>query len=325
MSNTRKTLFAALGAALLLAGSVPAWAAPPVVVNSLSVDDWFGGNEGTGTSVGTVAFVPGPGTPPLGAGSVELVVDGTGRASFGTAAYKGTRLDTITQLTYRAYVAAFGGQEAPTLQFDVDYDANDANTAYQGRLVTYFASPLPAGTWTAIDARAGTWWSTQAPGNALCSQTTPCTWNDVLLHFPNAAIRNDPSAGGPLLFRLGGPVTGGGRVNVDDFTITANAVTTTYDFEPGVAVNPTVAQPGSLVTIRAFGFAPQSTVKSFYYVNGTSGKRVLLCSALSGADGTFLCSVRLPTGSLAGAAGSHGVLIQGKSRIRETTQVVITP
>ncbi|MBM4243294.1 MAG: hypothetical protein FJ148_05685 [Deltaproteobacteria bacterium] len=98
MSNTRMTILAAAAATLVAVGAGPAAAAE--VVNQLSLDNWFGGNEGPSGSVGTVAFVPGPGVLPVGAGSAELTVDATGRASFGSALYKGTRLDNITQLEY---------------------------------------------------------------------------------------------------------------------------------------------------------------------------------------------------------------------------------
>lgn len=313
--------------ALVMAGTLAGPGSAPaadVVINNFSLQGWFGGNEGPGGSVGTVTFVPGPDTPPLGAGSVQLTVDSNGRASFGTAAYKGTRLDTIDQLEFEAYVSSIDHPESPSLQFDVDYDSSDGNTAYQGRLV--FLPPLPPlDTWVPIDALAGTWWATGAPGNTVCTQGSPCTWAQVLAAFPNAAIRNDPSQGGNLLFRLGGPIPGGATVNVDQFTIKIGASITTYDFEPGVSVNPSVAQPGTVVTIRAYGFKPQSTVKSFYYVPGTNGKRVLLCSALASETGAFLCSVPLPTGALAGPAGVHNVLVTGQRRIRYTTQVIVSP
>jgi hypothetical protein len=324
MWNTSRTIVAALSAAVVVLGAVPAHAAT-TTVNSLSVNGWFGGNEGPSGSVGAVAFVPGPPTAPLGTGSVQLTVDANGRASFGTAAYKGTRLDKITALQYQVNVQSFGGAEAPTLQFDVDYDSTDGITTYQGRLVTYSATPLSINSWYSVNALAGTWWATGAPGNAHCTQATPCTMAQVLSLFPQAAIRNDAAQGGNVLFRLGGPVAGGGRVNVDAFQITTNTGSSIYDFEPGVAVNPSVAQPGTVVTITAFGFKPQSTVKSFYVTGGTTGKKVLLCSGTSGEDGTFYCSVPLPTGTLAGPAGTHNIEIQGKNRVRYGTQVFITP
>jgi len=319
----REFVAATVAAVALVLSSAPARAAN-VVVNSLSVAGWFGGNEGPSGSSGTVDFVPGPGVAPLGGGSARLTVDGTGRASFGTALYKGTLLAAISQLEFGAWVASTGNPEAPSLQFDVDYNATDANTAYQGRLVFIPALP-PLETWVTFDGLAGTWWATGAPGNVPCSQATPCTWAQVLANFPNAAIRNDPSQGGNLLLRLGGPITGGASVNVDAVAITASAVATTFDFEPGVSVNPTVAVAGTPVTVRAYGFKPNSTVKSFYYVNGTSGKRVLLCSALASATGVFVCTVPLPTGALAGSPGVHGVVIQGQPRVKLQTQFILNP
>jgi hypothetical protein len=322
MPNMRNALTAAVLTTAFFTG--PPARAADVVVNSLSLASWFGGNEGPGGSTGTVSFVPGPDPAPLNGGSAELAVDGTGRASFGTGLYKGTLLATISQLQFKAYVSSFGNPESPSLQFDVDYNATDANTAYQGRLV--FIPPTPTlDTWASFDALAGTWWATAMPGQGVCSQGTPCTWGQVLAAFPNASIRNDSIQGGNVLFRLGGPITGGAVVNVDAFTITAGASTTTWDFEPGVSVNPSVAQAGALVTIRAYGFKPQSTVKSFYMVPGTYGKRVLLCSATSSATGAFLCTVPLLTGALAGPPGTHNVVILGQRRVNYTTQIIISP
>ncbi|HVG38362.1 MAG TPA: hypothetical protein VM870_03680, partial [Pyrinomonadaceae bacterium] len=64
----------------------------PVVVTNASLNGWFFFNEGAN---GTGQFEVGPATPPLGGGSANLIVDGTGRESLGTQAYAGTRLDQI--------------------------------------------------------------------------------------------------------------------------------------------------------------------------------------------------------------------------------------
>jgi hypothetical protein len=133
--NTRTTILLTLVAAFVALGADAAHAASKTV-NALSVDEWFGGNEGPGGSIGTVTFVPGPTAAPFGTGSAELTVDATGRASFGTGLFKGTSLDDIAALQYWVNVQPFGGTEAPTLQVDVDYDSTDLNTAWQGRLVT---------------------------------------------------------------------------------------------------------------------------------------------------------------------------------------------
>jgi len=211
--------------------AVPSLAAT-VVVATLSTDAWFNLNEGPAGSVGDTTFVPGPATPPLGNGSAMLEVDDTGRASFGTELYKGTALASITQMTFSSYASSAKTVVNPALQFDIDYDGTDMSTAYQGRL-TFEPSGAPTpDTWVSQDALAGTWWASQAPGNGVCPQSSPCTWAQVLAAFPNAAIRNDASQGGALLFRLGGPIGGGAVANVDDFTIPVCSSYTTYVFEP---------------------------------------------------------------------------------------------
>jgi len=295
------------------------------VVNTLAVDDWFAGNEGPGGSVGTAAFVPGPAPTPLGNGSVELTVDSTGRASFGTTQYKGTPLAAITQLSYATFVTSTGNPQPPTLQLDMDYNGADSNTSWQGRLVSIPPAVAP-GSWVTLNPLAGTWYATGLPGSSVCPASSPCTWAQVLAAFPNAAIRNDPAAGGVLLFRLGGPIAGGAQVHVDAFTIQVGTTTTTYDFEAGAAVNPTAAQGGTMVTIRAYGFRPQSTVRSYYLGGGATGRRrVLLCAATSSETGAFVCSVPLPSGTLAGSAGVHDIVVYGPRVVRYRTQIVLTP
>jgi hypothetical protein len=303
--------------------SNPAHAAGTLVVKTMSPDVWFGLNEGPAGSVGASSFVPGPGAPPLGGGSAQLVVDSAGRASFGTELYKGTPLSSITTLTYSSYSSSVATLSSPSFQIEVDYDATDASTTYQGRLVYEPGAP-PADAWVASNALTGAlWWATAAPGNSVCSQGDPCTWSELTTAFPNAAVRNDPSAGGAVLFRVGGPIAGGSTVYVDDLTISAGSDTTTYDFEAGASVLPSVASAGAVVVIRAYGFKPNTNVKAYYYTNARP-RRVRLCQAPASSTGAFECAVPLPT-DLAGPAGVHNVRIQGRTRVRYDTAVVLTP
>ncbi len=103
---------------------------PPAnhVVRTLTTTDWFGGNEGPGGSLGNVTLVEGPNPAPLGIGTAALDVDDTGRASLGTNAYAGTRLDAFTDIEYDGYVVGAGTNQL-VLQFDVDYDSTDLSTA----------------------------------------------------------------------------------------------------------------------------------------------------------------------------------------------------
>jgi len=298
--------------------------AASVVVTTLSTDLWFNLNEGPAGSVGDTTFVPGPATPPAGNGSAMLEVDDTGRASFGTELYKGTALASITQMTFSSYASSAETVVNPALQFDIDYDGTDMSTAYQGRLTFEPAGAPTPDTWVSQDALAGNWWASQAPGNGVCPQSTPCTWAQVLAAFPNAAIRNDSVGGGALLFRLGGPIAGGAIANVDDFTITVSSSSTTYDFEPGASENPSVGSAGSIIAITAYGFSPNRTVRAFYYTNA-SPRRVKLCQALSSATGSFYCAVAIPTAPVSGPSGVHIIRVKGPRRLDYRTSFVLTP
>jgi len=219
---------------LVVAGSV---FAATTVVSPGNLTGWafFDENPSGGTSSGT--FVNGPATPPLGSGSAQLTVNDTGRENLGTLAFAGTRLDQVSALSYAAYKQSGDPFVQVSLQFDVDYNLNDTDTSYQGRLVfepyQTLGAPVPNGAWQTYDARAGEWWASRAPGNAVCPQSAPCTWSQVLSAFPNAGIS------GVLLLRAGGPWAGGFVGNADALSITVNGANTTVDFE--LVVFPTSA------------------------------------------------------------------------------------
>jgi hypothetical protein len=204
-----------------------------VVVTQANMNGWFFFNEGANGS-GTIEV--GPATPPLGAGSANLIVNSTGRESFGTQAYAGTPLNQISELRYSTYKNTNPDQAVDiSLQFDIDYDGAGGNNAYQGRLIfePYLAGTNPQqNVWQTWHALAGKWYgSNQTASGGLCPQSAPCTWPQVLSNFPNATIFNN-SFGGVLLFRAGGPWANGYDGNVDAFNIGVGTTYTTFDFEP---------------------------------------------------------------------------------------------
>jgi hypothetical protein len=293
------------------------------VIRQLDVSTWFGGNEGPGGSVGNVKLVPGPGIPPLGTGSAELTVDSTGRASLGTNEFAGTLLTSITDLEFEGYVVG-GTTNQLVLGFDVDYDATDANTAYQGRLVFVPATNPPPDAWRNLNTFTdGTWFASQAPGNATCNQTTPCTWAQVLAAFPNAGIRNDSIQKGAFLARLGGPISGGATAYVDNIRLSTASDTHIIDFEPGASITPSVGPMGTNVTVDAFGFKPKAKVTAHYYTS--TKKKVLLCKSTANANGEALCAGTIPTtAQKAGPAGAHRVRVKG-GKIIYNVDFVLTP
>jgi hypothetical protein len=202
-----------------------------VVVSPANMNGWGFFNEGAN---GVGGFEQGPGTPPLGTGSAFLTVDATGRHNLATTAYAGTRFDQLGELRYSTYQDNnANGVVAISLQLGVDYNLTDANNAFQGRLV-FEPYQIPANiqqnVWQTWNPLAGKWWASGAPGNAVCPQSNPCTWQQVLAAFPNAGFHANPIHG-LVIFRAGGPWAPGFDGNVDAFTIGVGASYTTYDFE----------------------------------------------------------------------------------------------
>lgn len=329
----RRQGLVALAIGVVAAGmlAVPAGAST-TTVGALSVNGWFGINEGPSGSVGTTTLLSGPGTPPAGTGSAKLTVDSTGRASLGTNAYAGTKLSQISALSYATRAPSANLNNQPNLQFDVDYVTTDSSTAYQGRLTFIRNSAVPANTWTTVDAlNDGKWYATGAPGNTVCTQASYCTWSQILTAFPTAGIRNDSVGKGAMILRLGGPVAGGATVYVDDFSITRPSGTSTVDFEPGASVSPSVGPPGTVVTVTLFGYRPGVNVVVKFdrlAANLHAGpRRALLCKQRALADGSVTCTHAIPT--VPGNVGVHPIVTKGKgangAQLKYSLDFVVSP
>ena len=230
-----------------------------VVVYPDSMRGWAFYNDQTGAAcpTGTACrMVQGPETPPLGAGSAELYdsLSTDGKALI-LADYAGTRFDQITELHYSTYRQSVnvGNNLAISLQFNVDYDLNDAATGYQGRLVyepyVGIGGNVPQNTWQTWDAKAGKWWGTKATvtrnGASVanpCVQATPCTWAAVLTAFPNVGVH---SLYGAVVLKAGSGWPGF-RGNVDHLSIGISGVTTAFDFELAAPTLMPASPPDSL-------------------------------------------------------------------------------
>jgi hypothetical protein len=290
-----------------------AGAAPSVtqVVHEQTANGWFSLNEGPTGSVGTSDLVVGPGALPSGTGSVKLTVDGTGRASIGTNQFKGTRLDQLTGLSYSVFVPNAAGNGYPVLQFDVDYDLNDANTAYQGRL-SYNLGAVANNTWVNVNAFPGTFFRSNVAASPLLACGGACTIAQVLAQYPNAGIRN-VGGSGALLLRLGGPVTGGATVYADALQVNTTALNTLVDFEPGAVLTPNQGPSGTVVTATAYGFKPNKKV-SFRYHGYAKPKWTVLCKVKVPVNSTTAtCTFTVPTGTAGGNIGIHPIEIKGKA------------
>lgn len=244
-----------IGIGLLLAVVIaPRYASADstIVVTPDNANGWWFFQE---TPTGSGTFVYGPSTAPLGGGSAQLTVNNTGGVIFGTFAFVGTRLDAITSLAYRTFRVSGSSALAPSLQFDIDTNVTDTNTAWQGRLVyePYYTHTVSTGvwqTWNPLDnSGTGNWWFSGAPGNAVCSISHACTWAQVRAAFPNAGIRSAGTNTGALQFKAGGGWTSGFVGSIDAFSIGVNNTVTTYDFELSFTVPTTTSiSPSSKLT-----------------------------------------------------------------------------
>jgi hypothetical protein len=273
---------------LLLVGVVVALVATlagcKLVVTPSQTNGWFFLNEG---SNGSGYYVNGPGTPPAGRGSALLTVDANGRENIATGLFTGRQLSTLTQLKYSTYQAFSGSpNETPTLQFDVDYDSTDSTTAYQGRLVYVPAAsqtvlPHVWQTWDTMDTNAS--WYSSASGassfrpivggvtqtNPPCTQTTYCTWSQLMTDYPNARIRPTVSSvPGLFLIRAGGPVTSGFVGATDNVIVGISGNDVETNFEPGDG-NQVINQADA--ASRGFAFVQETPTGSGAFVNGPNG------------------------------------------------------
>jgi hypothetical protein len=226
----------------MVLGAAPAAASDPVpvtvVVTPSQPHGWYFYDDDYPGAVGS--YVTGPGTPPAGTGSAQMVLS-TGplsvqRETITTLAYAGTRFDAITKLEYYTF-----GSVA-NVQFNMDFDLTDTKTSWMGRLVYQPSGGIEGGGWTKWNPMSGTWYCTagnpaipeqvwKAPwvGNGMvandCSGSH--TWTEILAHYPNAGIK---VTDGGIHLKANAGVSFNG--SVDAFTIKANGIETTYDFDP---------------------------------------------------------------------------------------------
>jgi hypothetical protein len=203
-------------------GQSPNAPAALVVVSPSNMDGWttFNGYCGKteGASTGSVAFVTGPGTPPLGVGSFEFTVgsDGSSSPEIANANYYGLRLDQINAFSYSTYVQNSGTRtgQAPYIYLDVDYTGD--NTAddllffeptyqtgtYSGDTVPNQCPGIPncvaVGSWQTWDARLGGWWSLNEGGGPPLH-----TLQGYMTAHPNSRIVNESGSNGGVHFATG--------------------------------------------------------------------------------------------------------------------------
>lgn len=206
-----------------------------------STTNWGFAQE-TGTT-GSGQYVSGPATPPMGSGSANLTIDAAGDGwVFGSAEFAGVRLADISALSYSTYRTSGGVAEAVALNVAYDPDVTDGTSGWFGRLVyePYLQGSSPQTgvweNWDTLDGGNGLWWASPNGTSTVddtCPQSSPCTLTTLLTTFPNIGI--NPSA--PQVIFKAGSGWASFDGNVDNFSLTVNGVSYSYDMEPLLPVH----------------------------------------------------------------------------------------
>ena len=268
----RRAAFAIAAASVaIVAGGVSAAAAGPttVVVTPANFATIFSAQTATPTS--SDQFVVGPGTPPLGVGSLELTtVDSAGHQQYLERQQPPpltTPISTINLMGYSTYRHAESTSTDPTVVAAINMEiftnpaGSPGNQGYDTLVFEPYLNPQTAQTvtsntwqtWDAYQAGAAIWTSTHTIGGVAAHTQAP--WSTIVASNPNAVIigygPNQGSANPGLIS------------NVDALKIgTSDGNSTTYDFEPPAPVNtPEVPLPVLLIGIGG-GLAAVATLRS---------------------------------------------------------------
>jgi uncharacterized repeat protein (TIGR01451 family) len=242
-------------------------AAQIVTVTTATPDGWtfqVVDDEPDGITTGTITIVPGPGTPPLGDGSLQfnLGTEGEDGVQARNINYDGQYIRDLAELTYSTYVQQPGSDtQAPYIILDIDLN-NDGvrddlwffEPAYQTGAFcpSNPQAAVATGSWQTWNAINGCWYSVfGTAGTGPGINVRPLS---VLLDAePDARLSTNITGGS---FRI---VTGFGDLAWDNFIGNADAVDiafgpteTIYDFEPipSITINDAAMNESTAGTIN---------------------------------------------------------------------------
>jgi hypothetical protein len=145
-------------------------------------------------AAGTGAFRTGPGTPPLGVGSFQMVTPtALDKATLFNFDHVGTRLADIDAMSYATYRTTGSDQQVASINIQVDY-----NGAAPGGFTTLVFEPVynpdqgavVSGqwqTWDAYDGGNAIWWSSN-PIPGAPNRDTFVSWSTIVAANPDAVI-----------------------------------------------------------------------------------------------------------------------------------------
>jgi hypothetical protein len=183
-------------------------------------------------NAGNGAFRTGPGTPPSGVGSFEMVTPtGADKATLFNFDHIGTALADINKIGYATYrTSGASPNQVPAINIQVDVNGDDP-----GGFTTLVFEPvyntdqgaIQDGVWQTWDAYNGgnaVWWSSN-PIPSAPNRDTFVSWSTIVAANPDAVIVGgfgvNQGSGNPAL-----------TASSDVLTIGSNGDCITYDFEP---------------------------------------------------------------------------------------------
>jgi hypothetical protein len=181
---------------------------------------------------GSASFRTGPGTPPLGTGSFEMITpDPAAKFSLFNFDYVNRQVSDFTALGYHTYQSSAAVPvQLPSLNLTIDLNggafvAGDFATLVFEPVYNVAQGPIVPLTWQDWDAISGgtaIWWLTR--DTPLGPRGTTFTWNVFNAAFPDATILGGI---GPNQGSGGAALT----ASVDAFLVGVNGNNTTFDFE----------------------------------------------------------------------------------------------
>lgn len=190
-----------------------------------------------GAGSGSIAAVTGPGTPPQGTGSFNLLVPtGSDGARLSTDLCDGMPIGDLIQLSYSTYAADIGDtDQLPYLSIWIDYFGPEGGEPGLGRVEfePYYStvaagnggsqSNIAMNTWQTWDVVNGLFYdSGYGPGGGFFQLAS------ILDDYPDATISGLRAGGGIRIASGYASGTDSFDVNIDGLSIN----NTTYDFEP---------------------------------------------------------------------------------------------
>jgi hypothetical protein len=182
-------------------------------------------------NAGNGVFVTGPGTPPLGVGSLTLgTLSGTDKVTLFNYDHVGTPLADVRSMGYATYRTSGELQQVAAINIQVDVNGTAA-----GGFTTLVFEPVyntaqgavVSNEWQTWDAYLGgnaIWWSSN-PIRGAPNRDTFVSWNTILAANPDAVIIGgygvNEGSGNPTLV-----------TSVDALHFDTPSVDVTYDFEP---------------------------------------------------------------------------------------------